>query len=69
MNINTYQDYRIVLQHLEAAQKMLKRISEKNQHDYDADSYAAQVAAIISCDDGEAGLKPFIDAVARNAGF
>lgn len=53
-------DYLEAQKHLEAAMAIFNKISKADQKDWDADHFASQVDEILSCDNGECGLKPFI---------
>lgn len=53
--------YEKALKHLIEASRILSEIGFKYQKDYDADRYAYDVSMIIESDNGESGLKHFIE--------
>ena len=57
------QDYQEALSLLEQAKSILEKIGRENQTEWDSDRYAYEVGQVISCDDGEAGLKPYVDSM------
>ena len=54
-------DYQRALRHLQSAMEIFGKISKENQKDWDVDNWATQVQAVIECDNGQAGIIPFIN--------
>ena len=61
--ITRKQQYLEAIAKIEEAKAILRTISRENQNDYDSDRYAYELGQILSCDHGEAGLKPFVNSL------
>ena len=54
-------DYQRALRHLQSAMEIFGKISKENQNDMDCDRFAYEVGLVIECDNGQAGIIPFIN--------
>ncbi len=57
---NKKADYLKAIKHLEAAVALLNKIHNEDKRDYDAVHYAHNIKELLSSDNDECGLKPFV---------
>jgi len=57
------QKYQKATEKIQEAINLIREISKENQKDWDADRYLYELSEILECDNGEAGLIPFINSI------